>query len=156
MLYFRTAVREDIGALRTLFYDTVITVNRKDYTQRQVEAWASRSTPERWSELFDKLYFIVAENESNEIVGFTAVSDMGYLHSMFVHKDYQHQGIAGNLLVEIEKYARNLKIRKLESEVSLTARSFFERRGYVVDKIQKINMGDQQLANFVMYKHLEK
>lgn len=46
MLYFRTAVREDIGALRTLFYDTVITVNRKDYTQRQVEAWASRSTPE--------------------------------------------------------------------------------------------------------------
>lgn len=156
MIYLRKAVPGDISILRTLFHDTVTTVNRKDYTQSQVEAWVSRGTPERWRELFDQLYFIVAENESNKIVGFTSINNTGYLHSMFVHKDYQHQGIAGSLLMEIEKYARSLSIKKIESEVSLTARYFFEHRGYVVDKIQKIDIEDQQLTNFVMYKHLEK
>ena len=33
----------DCAGILRLFYDTVHTVNRKDYTEEQVEAWAPRS-----------------------------------------------------------------------------------------------------------------
>ena len=32
--------KEDLGEVMQLFYDTVHTVNRRDYTEEQVNAWA--------------------------------------------------------------------------------------------------------------------
>ena len=50
-------------------------------------------------------YFIVATNQQSQIVGFSSITHQGYLHSMFVHKDFQGKGIATILLNEIERYA---------------------------------------------------
>ena len=50
-------------------------------------------------------YFIVATNQQSQIVGFSSITNKGYLHSMFVHKDFQGKGIATILLNEIERYA---------------------------------------------------
>ena len=47
-------------------------------------------------------YFIVATNQQSQIVGFSSITHQGYLHSMFVHKDFQGKGIATILLNEIE------------------------------------------------------
>lgn len=49
---------------------------------------------------------------------------------MFVHADYQQKGVATFLLAEIEKYATCHRIEMITSEVSLTAQTFFERKGY--------------------------
>lgn len=46
---------------------------------------------------------------------------------MFVHKDFQGEGIATMLLNEIEQYAITNGIIRITSEVSLTARPFFEK-----------------------------
>lgn len=78
----------------------------------------------------------------------------GYLHSMFIHKDYQGQGITTMLLREIERYAMEYHIARLTSEVSLTARGFFERQGYVVEKEQKRRANRLSLTNFEMAKAL--
>ena len=55
---------------------------------------------------------------------------------MFVHKDFQGKGIATILLNEIERYATATGIIRITSEVSLTARPFFEQRGYIVTEEQ--------------------
>ena len=47
---------------------------------------------------------------------------------MFVHKDFQGKGIATMLLEEIERYAITAGIMRITSEVSLTARPFFEKK----------------------------
>lgn len=75
-------------------------------------------------------YFIVAVNQQSQIVGFSSITSQGYLHSMFVHKDFQGKGIATMLLEEIERYAITAGIMRITSEVSLTARPFFEKRLY--------------------------
>ena len=99
-------------------------------------------------------YFIVATNQQSQIVGFSSITHQGYLHSMFVHKDFQGKGIATILLNEIERYATTRGIMRITSEVSLTARPFFEKRGYIVEVEQKRKANQLYLTNFWMEKRL--
>lgn len=79
----------------------------------------------------------------------------GYLHSMFVHKDWQGKGIATQLLSEVERIARVFHVSEITSEVSLTAKPFFEKNGYEVVKNQKSKANKLELTNFVMRKTLK-
>ena len=99
-------------------------------------------------------YFIVAVNRQFQIVGFSSITPQGYLHSMFVHKDFQSKGIATMLLEEIERYAIAEGIMRITSEVSLTARPFFEKKGYKVEVEQKRKANQLSLINFWMAKQL--
>ena len=75
---------------------------------------------------------------------------------MFVHKDFQGKGIATILLNKIERYATATGIIRITSEVSLTARPFFEQRGYIVTEEQKRRANQLSLTNFWMAKNLLK
>lgn len=58
---FRTATMKDIQELKKLFCNTVMTVNRRDYTAEEVADWASCCESDgRWEQLLSTLYFIVA------------------------------------------------------------------------------------------------
>lgn len=87
-------------------------MNRKDYTAEEVANWAScGDDTSHWGELFEEQHYVVAENEEGVIVGFGSVNDDGYMHTLFVHKDFQHQGIATSLYKYLEAYARE-EVRK--------------------------------------------
>lgn len=151
----RTARQPDLVALRDLFQNTVLTVNRRDYSQAEVEDWAScGSDLSKIEEMIRTHYFIVAVSRQPEIIGFSSVTPQGYLHSMFVHKDYQGRGIATALLKEIEQHVAVTGGKRITSEVSLTARPFFEKRGYRVEKEQKRRANRLSLTNFWMIKEL--
>ena len=51
---------------------------------------------------------------------------------LFVHKDYQGKGIATAICDRLEKAVQN----KVITNASITARAFFEKRGYKVIKEQ--------------------
>lgn len=149
----RAALRSDAVELKNLFQNTVLAINRRDYSQAEVEDWASCG--DNLSNIEDMIkahYFIVAVNQQSEIVGFSSITSQGYLHSMFVHKDFQGEGIATMLLNEIEQYAITNGIIRITSEVSLTARPFFEKRGYIVEEEQKRKANKLSLTNFWMAK----
>ena len=103
----------DIPALQELYQHTVLTVNRKDYTAEEVADWAScGDDTSHWGELFEEQHYVVAENEEGVIVGFGSVNDDGYMHTLFVHKDFQHQGIATYLYKYLEKrFCRDANLR---------------------------------------------
>ena len=58
------------------------------------------------------------------------------------------------MLEEAEAHARKAGICELTSEVSITARPFFERHGYVVLKGQRRRAMRLWLTNFLMAKRL--
>ena len=152
---FRPATATDIPELKELFCSTVLTVNACDYTAEEVADWAScGNRPGHWEKLMATLHFIAACDAEGRIVGFTSIRNDGYLHSMFVHKDHQGEGIATALLQRIEAYAMEHGICDITSEVSITARPFFERRGYVVKQEQRAQANRLQLTNYVMRKVL--
>lgn len=163
----REAGQEDRQEMATLFRETIKAVNIADYSVEEAEDWAAcGENVGHWEELIGKLYFIVAEvvdgktnpavsverNEKGLIIGFASISDDGYLHSMFVHKDYQRCGVGTALLQSLERYAAGRNILKIVSEVSITARPFFEHEGFRVVKEQKRKAMRLELKNFVMEK----
>ena len=149
----RAALQSDAVELKKLFQNTVLAINRRDYSQAEVEDWASCGDDlSNIEDMIKTHYFIVAVNQQSEIVGFSSITPQGYLHSMFVHKDFQGEGIATILLNEIEQYAITNGIMRITSEVSLTARSFFEKKGYIVEEEQKRKANQLSLTNFWMAK----
>ena len=149
----RPALQSDAVELKNLFQNTVLAINRRDYSQAEVEDWASCGDDlSNIENMIKTHYFIVAVNQQSEIVGFSSITSQGYLHSMFVHKDFQGEGIATMLLNEIEQYAITNGIMRITSEVSLTARPFFEKKGYIVEEEQKRKANQLSLTNFWMAK----
>ncbi len=151
----RPVIISDIPELTELYKNTVLSVNRKDYSVEEVEDWAScGDDTEHLHESFSEQHYIVAENNKGLIVGFASINDTGYMHTLFVHKDFQHQGIATLLYQTLEKYAKEKGAERITSEISITARQFFEKQGFVVDKEQKRKANKLHLTNYKMSKKL--
>jgi putative acetyltransferase len=155
MFIIRTATVSDIPEMTELYKNTILFVNRKDYSAEEVEDWAScGDNMAHLHESFAEQHYIVAENEQKTIAGFASINDAGYMHTLFVHKDFQHQGIATLLYKAIEKYAKEKDAEKITSEVSITARPFFEKQGFVVDEEQKRKANQLCLTNYKMSKSI--
>ena len=146
---------QDIPECQALFRSTVLTVNSKDYTQEEVSDWAScGDSIEHWKELLSVHNYIAALDREGHIIGFSSMNTDGYLHSMYVHKDWQRKGVATFLLSEVEKMARGYGKYKISVEVSITALLFFEKCGYKVVREQKAKANRLWLTNYVMEKAL--
>lgn len=153
----RVAQQSDVIELRDLYKNTVLEINRRDYSQEEVEDWASCGDDlAKIKGMIETHYFIVVVDQQSQVVGFSSITPQGYLHSMFIHKDFQGKGIATILLNEIERYATATGLIRVTSEVSLTARPFFEKRGYIVEEEQKRKANMLSLTNFWMAKKLIK
>ncbi|NLZ92411.1 MAG: GNAT family N-acetyltransferase [Firmicutes bacterium] len=92
----------DCAVMAKLFYDTVHTINAKDYTDEQLNVWATGSVDlEVWNKSFTAHNTLVAVIKG-EIVGFADMDHTGYLDKLYVHKDFQRRGIATALVKELE------------------------------------------------------
>ena len=145
----RSYAPSDIQEMAALFYDTVHTVNARDYTPAQLNAWATGEVDlAAWDQSFQEHISLVAE-ENGVIVGFGDMDETGYLDRLYVHKDYQGQGVATALCNALEA-ACPAKI--FTTHASLTARPFFKGRGYRVLRRQTVVRRGVALDNFVMEK----
>lgn len=140
---------EDCKYLAELFYDTVHFVNVKDYTVEQLNVWATGSVDlEKWNEEFLEHYTIVAVCDER-IVGFGDMAKTGYLDRLYVHKDYQKQGVATAICDELEVM---VDAEKYVTHASITAKPFLEKRGYKVIKEQQVERQGVLLTNYIMEK----
>lgn len=138
---------EDCAVLADLFYHTVHTINRRDYSEEQLDVWATGTVDlEQWNQSFMEHHTVVAEIDGI-IVGFGDMDRTGYLDRLYVHKDYQNQGIATAICNVLEQAVR---IPRIVTHVSMTAKGFFEGRGYRVIRVQQVERQGIMLTNYVM------
>lgn len=143
----------DYAQLAELFYQTVHSVNAQDYTREQLDAWATGEVDSQaWDKSFRAHRTIVA-TESGKIVGFGDMDESGYLDRLYVHKDYQGQGIASAICDELERFAAG---KTFTTHASITAKLFFQHRGYHVVRKQEVIRHGVALTNFVMEKRSER
>ena len=148
-MYIRKYNTSDCKYLAELFYQTVHNVNAKDYTKEQLDVWATGNVNlNEWDKSFFEHFTIVAiKNEI--IVGFGDIDKTGYLDRLYVHKDYQGQGIASAICDELEQ---QINTNRIITHASITAKTFFEQRGYRVIKGQQVIRDGISLTNYVMEK----
>lgn len=154
--YIREYQPGDETAIWQLFYDTVHHINCKDYAQEQLDVWAPL-TPDLtgWKNSLSKNHsFVAVSVESNQIIGFADLEENGCLNRGYVHKDYQGQGIGKALLFARETKAKELGIKQLYSDVSITAKPFFEKCGYVALKEQTKVIKGVSFMNYYMVKEV--
>lgn len=144
---------KDCQEITELFYQTVHTVNVKDYSNEQCQVWATGNVNlEQWNKSFLEHTTIVAI-ENNQIIGFGDIDETGYLDRLYVHKDYQRRKVATAICDYLEK-ANPFQV--ITTHASITARPFFEQRGYEVVKEQQVERRGILLTNYVMEKkHLK-
>lgn len=138
---------EDQAEILSLFYETVHTVNAKDYNEKQLDAWAPQDNDYEHLNAALRNNLTLLAIEDGKITGFADIDENGYLDHLFVHKDYQRRGIASALCSRIEE-----GFKRIETHASITARPFFEKRGYVVVKAQDVKIRGEILRNYVMEK----
>ena len=147
----------DVSQMVSLFYETVHSVNKQHYTQQQLDVWAPRDEEvlkwTTWKDSFNLNVTYIAEINGN-IVGFADMTQEGHLDRLYIHRDFQRQGIASSLVDNLESEARQRGLIAMDTEASITARPFFEHQGYQITESQVVERKGVSLENFKMVKNL--
>jgi len=153
----RRFLESDISEVVTLFYETVHEVNKQDYLQAQLDAWAPQDEAAQkvvaWKDSMLRNITFIAES-SGQIIGFADVTYEGELDRLYVHKDNQRRGIASALLKNLEAEADRLGLKEIRTDASITAKPFFERHEYRVVQSQIVERRGVKLDNYKMIKKL--
>lgn len=142
----------DAEAISRLYYNTIHTINAMDYSKEQRDAWAPSSSVQDYTGWQEKLKktkpFVALIGET--IVGFAEFEPNGHIDCFYVHHEYQGHGVGTALMNEIDKEAKENSLARIYAEVSITAKPFFETKGFKVVKQQTVTLRGADLVNFVM------
>ncbi len=153
---FRKYITADCARLADLFFETVHTVNAKDYSKEQLCVWANGNVDiAAWDRSFLAHNTIIAE-ENGIIVGFGDMDDSGYLDRLYVHKEYQGNGIASSIIRKLEQAVKLKGVLIFSTHASITAKPFFEKHGYTVVRQNIVTRNNVELINFIMKKQIAK
>lgn len=143
----RPFIVPDASQIAQLFHDTVRYVNIRDYSESQVQAWAPDNIHFRdWQKVCSEKHTFIAE-ENGKITGFAELDKDGHIDCFYCHKNYQRKGIGQLLFQSLEKKAQNLGLKKLYAEVSITAKPFFHKIGFVEVRKQHVYTRGETFVN---------
>jgi len=145
----RPATVDDIPELKALYEGTIKAVNSRDYDAAQIAAWVS--TAENTAGLRARIletHFIVALSEGSIVVFGSIAND--YLDLLYVHADYQGQGVARLLVAALLRQARSNNFKEISVHSSITAKPFFVHCGFIVIGPQTKLIRGVELTNFAM------
>ncbi len=131
---------DDCKALAALFFHTVHAVNARDYRPEQLNAWADGCVDlAAWDRSFRQHFTIVAVDGSG-VIGFGDIDA------------HQREGIAAAICDLLERHAAGT----VTAHASITAKPFFEKRGYRIRKEQQVERHGVLLTNYIMEKRLQQ
>jgi putative acetyltransferase len=146
----RQATESDIPTLARLFRETVLNVNSKDYDAGEVEVWASAGDDlANWRTRISDQYFVLSEFRET-IFGFGSLAPDGYLDTMYVDSSHQGMGFGSDLLQELLRHAKASGIKRIHTQASITARPFFEHKGFQVVRENQRLLAGSSFTNYIM------
>ena len=139
----------DLAAIAGLFYESVHTLCRGDYTTEQLDAWATGSIDEEALDASFRAHHTLVAEENGVLLGFADMAEDGYLDRLYVHPAHTKKGVATALVNALEAAC---PAAQFTTHASMTARPFFEKRGYRVEQEQQVVRRGVTLTNFIMKK----
>ena len=150
----RTHKSADIPEIARLFFNTIHRINSRDYTPAQIQAWAPTIySNDYWKQRFSKRQVLVADYR-NKVVGFAEYEPDGHIDCFYVHHEHQRRGVGKALLARIEEEFQKMNVHRTFAEVSLTARAFFESKGFHIVAERNAEFQEVTLKLFLMEKYI--
>jgi putative acetyltransferase len=148
---YRPADRTEVISL---FRRTVREINSRDYSPEQIAAWAQESSESpSWTERLATGGVFLSER-GGRIAGFLRIDDAGLVDLIYVHPDFLGRGVGRELMARAVAWARERGLGRLESEVSISARPFFEHLGFRVLREQTVESRGVSFRNYRMERTL--
>jgi putative acetyltransferase len=151
----RPYCQADAADTLAIFLAAVTETAAADYSPEQIQAWArpeARDLPTWHASMQERNSYVATVDGAP--AGFSDVNSAGYIDMLFVAPRYQRHGVARQLIARVEAHARTAQLTELTSDVSITARPFFERHGFTVEAEQHAVSGGMTLTNYKMTKKL--
>ena len=144
----------DAQATLDVFRRAILVTASRDYSPEQIAVWAPADMNVTvWAAKRAAATTIVATMDAR-VVGFTDVDEQGYIDMLFVDPQVARCGVATALMTGAVDRARHCGIRQLTSHVSVTARPFFEKNGFVIVEERHPVRAGVALTNFLMRRSL--
>lgn len=146
---------EDLTDLMSCFEAAILSINSAIYSEDQKRAWVQKGfeNQKKWLERIENQYFILSES-NKRIVGFTSVSQTGYVDLLFTHPSYQRKGVADSLYKLAEQHVIKSGVTTLETHASAVSKPFFEQRGFQLLGENKLDLFGISISNFHLLKKL--
>ncbi|MFT4534955.1 MAG: putative acetyltransferase [Saprospiraceae bacterium] len=144
----------NLEEITSLFRDTIQTVNIKDYSLQEIEAWSlGADNTANWIRRIKTHHFVLAKIE-NKLVGMASVDDKGYLDVIYIHYLYQGMGVATSLLDQMIERSKFLGHTQITSDISITAKPFFIDKGFQIIEPQLVLCRGVVLRNYNVRLHI--
>ncbi|WP_374305367.1 GNAT family N-acetyltransferase [Methylocella sp.] len=143
----------DLPLLYEIRLSAIEELTAEDYDDAQRRAWVEAASDEE--ELGDKLkrgLSLVALRDG-AAVGFVVFAD-GLVDQLYVHPSVARAGVGDALVDAVEKLAGARGLKAVEVDASDTAKPLFDRRGYVAQRRNTVQIDDVWLGNTRMKKVL--
>tara|TARA_R110001592_G_C13011660_1_gene736789 strand:- start:521 stop:979 length:459 start_codon:yes stop_codon:yes gene_type:complete len=135
-----------------VFRSAITQVCSKDYSAEQIQAWVpAQYEHAKWKKRIEAIKPFVATIDG-EVVGYADIQSDGYIDHFFVGGSCQARGVGRALMNTL--LSQKIDGKKAYSNVSITARPFFEKYGFKVVKENTVQIGGVGLCNFTMEKNL--
>lgn len=153
MITIRKYEEQDAQATWQLFFNTIRNINKRDYNAQQLQAWAPDTMDMFiWNKRMSDIEPFIAEIDG-KLVGYADLQNDGLIDHFFCHQDHQREGVGRALMTHILHEGRKKNIKCYYSQVSITAKPFFEHFGFKVVKQQLLEVKGEQLISYYMEKH---
>lgn len=145
----------DTPLLIDLFRDTIHQVCKKDYSPEQLNAWAPTIIDSSlWNERLLNSYCLISEIDGG-ITGFGSLKSDGCIDMFYIHANWQKKGVGSIIFNGLEQQATIMGLSSLHSDVSITARPFFKKQGFEIEKIYSKELRGIIFENAIMRKQLK-
>lgn len=144
----------DLPRLSEIRFAAIEELTVDDYDEAQRRAWASAVDDDKeFAQSLAKGLTLVALTGGGP-VGFISLQKGGLIDQLYVHPAVARTGVASALVDAIEKLAAARGTTMLVTDASDTAKSFFEKRGFVAERRNTIEIKGEYLGNTHMTKAL--
>lgn len=150
----RLATSADVPFLAQLYRHAVETLGPCHYTPAQVAVWAAFAEEPTFATfiLTPTTFVAVAPDELR--VGFAGLAADGHVTAVYVHGDYQHRGIGGQLLQHVLAEAQARSLPRLYAEASVFSQPLFEKYGFTLEGTETVDRNGVQFTRYLMAKSL--
>ncbi|AXH14903.1 hypothetical protein CRU99_10795 [Malaciobacter mytili] len=136
-----------LNKIPELFVNSIYNSCKKDYTLKQLEAWAGLNIDYKfWENKLKKTKPFLAILDG-KLVGFAEFYN-DYIDCFYVDYTFQKKGIGKALLTHIIYIAKQNNIKKIKVDASITSKPFFEKFGFKKVKRNLVKKANEELINY--------
>ncbi len=148
----RKAEAHDVEEIIRVCQHSILNACTHEYSPVQRKAWSvAVDNKDRLLKAIQDQYFLVAVLD-DEIVGFGSIHNGEYIDFLYVAANHLRKGIADRIYEELVSESRRKNSSYLWANVSKTARPFFERKGFEVEKENVRHLQGVEIVNYRMIR----